>query len=195
MYRSIGRRTLLAALAIGAASIALIAAIPTAGATKPLVRATLLNAANEEVGEVVFKGQGGQVTRVEVKVRAAALPNLGDFHGFHVHTTGACVAPFTTAGGHWNPTAESHGAHTGDMPSLLVHEDGNGYAEFETDRFPASSLLDADGSAVILHEGRDNFAHIPPAVYSSSEGPGPNTATRATGDAGPRYACGVVRPA
>lgn len=195
MHRSMRRRTLLGALAIGAASIALIAAIPTAGATKPLVRATLLNAANEEVGEVVFKGQGGQVTRVEVKVRASAMLNLGDFHGFHVHTTGACVAPFTTAGGHWNPTSANHGAHTGDMPSLLVHADGKAHAEFETDRFPVSALLEGDGSAVILHEGRDNFAHIPPAVYSSSEGSGPNTATRATGDAGPRYACGVVQPA
>jgi len=191
MHRSTGRRALLGGLAIGAASIALISAIPTAGATKPLVRATLLNAANEEVGEVVFKGRDGEVTRVEVEVEASALPGLGDFHGFHIHTTGACVAPFTTAGGHWNPTAVSHGAHTGDMPSLLVHADGKGYAEFETDRFPASSLLDADGSAVILHTGRDNFANIP-TVYSSGGVPGPNAATLATGDAGTRYACGVV---
>jgi Cu-Zn family superoxide dismutase len=178
-------------LAIGASSIALIAVIPTAGAAKPLVRATLVNADNQEVGEVVFKGQGGQVTRVEVRVRASALPNLGDFHGFHIHTTGACVAPFTTAGGHWNPTAASHGAHTGDMPSLLVHADGKAHAEFDTDRFPASALLDADGSAVILHTGRDNFANIP-ATYSSGGVPGPNATTLATGDAGTRYACGVV---
>jgi superoxide dismutase, Cu-Zn family len=191
MFRSTGRRALLGAVAIGAASVALIAAIPTAGAARPLVRATLLNAANEEIGEVVFKGQGGEVTRVVVQVRASALPNLGDFHGFHIHTTGACVAPFTTAGGHWNPNGATHGAHSGDMPSLLVHADGKAHAEFDTDRFPASSLLDADGSAVILHTGRDNFANIP-ATYSSGDVPGPNTTTLATGDAGSRYACGVV---
>ncbi len=194
MHRSPGRRTLLGALAIGAASIALIAAIPAAGAAKPLVRATLVNAANEEVGEVVFKGQDGVVTRVEVEVSASAAPGLGDFHGFHIHTTGVCVAPFTTAGGHWNPTAAAHGAHTGDMPSLLIHADGKGYAEFETDRFPVADLLDADGSAVILHTGRDNFANIP-ATYSSGGVPGANSATLATGDAGSRYACGIVQAA
>ena len=65
---------------------------------------------------------------------------------------------------------------------------------FETDRFNVSALLDADGSAVILHAGRDNFANIP-ATYSSGDPavPGPNAATLGTGDAGGRYACGVVR--
>jgi superoxide dismutase, Cu-Zn family len=195
MHRSTGRRVLLGAVAIGAMSVVLVTLIPTAGAApKPLVRATLVNAANEEVGEVVFKGVDGQVTRVEVEVRASALPNLGDFHGFHIHTTGVCTAPFTSAGGHWNPTTASHGAHTGDMPSLLVHADGQAYAEFETDRFPVSSLLEGDGSAVILHTGRDNFANIP-ATYSSGGVPGPNATTLATGDAGTRYACGVVEAA
>ena len=102
--------------------------------------------------------------------------------------------PFGSAGGHWNPTAVGHGSHTGDMPSLLIRANGKAHAEFETDRFAVSELLDADGSAVILHAGRDNFANIP-SVYSSGEPPvtGPNAATLGTGDAGGRYACGVVQ--
>lgn len=202
MDRSTRRRGLLGVLAIATAGIALTVSAPSAGATRPLVRATLQDTTGAVVGEVVFKGRDGEVSRVEVQVHAAAAPGLGDFHGFHVHTTGVCTAtpsgstnvPFGSAGGHWNPTGAGHGSHTGDLPSLLVGADGRAQAEFDTDRFDVQELLDADGSAVVLHAGRDNFANIP-AAYSSGEPPvpGPNAATLATGDAGGRFACGVVR--
>ena len=191
-------------LAIATAGLVLASSTSSAGATRPLVRATLMDASGVVVGEVVFKGQGEVVTRVEVDLRAGAAPALGDFHGFHVHTTGVCTAapsgatnvPFGSAGGHWNPTAAGHGSHTGDLPSVFIRADGKAHQEVDTDRFSARALLDADGSAVILHAGRDNFANIP-AVYSSGEPPvpGPNAATLGTGDAGGRYACGVVRAA
>jgi superoxide dismutase, Cu-Zn family len=202
MDRSTRRRGLLAVLAIATAGIALAVSTASASATRPLVRATLKDTSGTVVGHVVFKGRHGEVSRVEVHVRASAAPGLGDFHGFHVHTTGVCTptpsgstnVPFGSAGGHWNPTAVGHGSHTGDMPSLLIRANGKAHAEFETDRFAVSDLLDADGSAVVLHAGRDNFANIP-AVYSSGDPAvaGPNAATLGTGDAGGRFACGVVR--
>jgi Cu-Zn family superoxide dismutase len=202
MDRSTRRRGLLAVLAIATAGIALAVSTSSASAHRPLVRATLKDTAGAVVGEVVFKGRHGEVSRVEVHVRASAAPALGDFHGFHVHTTGVCTptpsgstnVPFGSAGGHWNPAAVGHGSHTGDLPSLLIRADGKAHAEFETDRFAVKDLLDADGSAVVLHAGRDNFANIP-AVYSSGDPAvaGPNVATLGTGDAGGRFACGVVR--
>ena len=201
MNRSTRRRGLLGVLTIATVGIALTVSTPSAGATRPLVRATLKDTAGTVVGEVVFKGRGDEVSRVEVNVRAGTAPGLGDFHGFHVHTTGVCTptpsgsanVPFGSAGGHWNPSAEGHGSHAGDLPSLLLRTDGKAHAEFETDRFSVGALLDADGSAVVLHAGPDNFANIP-AVYSSGEPPvpGPNAATLGTGDAGGRFACGVV---
>jgi Cu-Zn family superoxide dismutase len=173
------------------------AAVLQANAAAPLAKATLLNAAGAEIGQVVFKGPGEYADRVEVKLNAAAAPNLGSFHGFHVHATGVCNpspsgatnVPFGSSGGHWNPGNSNHGAHAGDLPSVLLTAQGKSYAEFETDRFDITSLLDAagDGSAVVLHAGADNFANIP-AVYGA-----PNTATLGTGDAGGRYACGVVK--
>ena len=47
--------------------------------------------------------------------------------------------------------------------------EGETYAEFETDRFNVTELLDAagDGSAVVLHAGADNFANIP-TTYSTT---------------------------
>jgi Cu-Zn family superoxide dismutase len=203
--------------AVAAVGLALLAALMAAGlvltissepsgATKPLLRATLLNKDGLEVGHVVFKGQGNTVTRASVHIDAGAGPfGTSDFHGFHVHTIGVCdpdpaatpspatPAVFGSAGGHWNPTAATHGGHKGDMPSVLLQATGKADAEFATDRFAASELLDANGSAVILHAGRDNFANIPTS-YSSGDPAvaGPNAATNNTGDAGGRYACGVV---
>lgn len=198
-----------ATLAVILAAVVLAVSAPSAGAARPLLRATLLDKDGRQVGEVVFKGQGTRVTRAEAHLAAGpAAFGTSDFHGFHIHTIGACnpdpaatpagsaPAVFGSAGGHWNPTGATHGGHTGDMPSVLVQANGKADATFATDRFEVGELLDGNGSAVVLHAGRDNFANIPSA-YSSGDPavPGPNAATNSTGDAGGRYACGVVVPA
>jgi Cu-Zn family superoxide dismutase len=68
-----------------------------------------------------------------------------------------------------------------------------GSIRFATDRFSAAELSDADGSAVIVHAGRDNFANIPTRYHSHTEDVfGPDSATLATGDAASRTACGIV---
>ena len=55
-------------------------------------------------------------------------------------------------------------------------------------------LFDADGSAIIVHEGRDNLANIPERYHSHTEYVfGPDSATLGTGDAGARLACGVIQ--
>jgi superoxide dismutase, Cu-Zn family len=192
------RRALAAIVAFTLLGTVLVMSSSTpASAAKPLAKATLKNAAGVTVGEVVFKGPGKYADRVEVEIVASAAPNLGSFHGFHIHTTGVCNpapsgtanVPFGSAGGHWNPSAANHGAHKGDLPSVLMTAEGETYAEIETDRFDIRELLDAggDGSAVVLHAGPDNFANIP-ATYGEA-----NAATLSTGDAGGRYACGVVQ--
>jgi Cu-Zn family superoxide dismutase len=177
------------------ASVALAAGIGVALATggddrwgKKRAVAALNDASGQKVGVVVFKESHGKVD-VSAEVWRAAP----GFHGFHVHTTGECVPPFTSAGGHYNPDGVPHGDHAGDMPSLLVNQDGTAELEFETDRFTLSDLSDADGSAVIVHAGRDNFANIPTRYHSHTYDTfGPDTDTLATGDAGARAACGVV---
>jgi Cu-Zn family superoxide dismutase len=146
--------------------------------------AILKNAAGTKVGHVwLHERRDGTVALL---ARARDLPP--GFHGLHIHTTGLCDAPgFTTAGGHLNPAGTSHSAHAGDLPSLLVNADGRAMLATITDRFSISDLRDADGSAVMIHSGPDNFANIP-ARY----GP-PDEETLNTGDSGSRIACGVVR--
>ena len=146
-------------------------------------RAVLRDAGGVEIGVVKLEQRGDSV---ELKVKVAGVSP--GFHGFHIHTTGACVAPFTSAGGHYNPGSTTHSNHAGDLPSLYIDADGEGEARFATDRFALGDLFDADGSAFILHAGRDNFANIPADRYD----PDPDTTTLNTGDAGSRFACGVV---
>ncbi|MFV0624084.1 superoxide dismutase family protein [Sphingomonas sp. ac-8] len=105
-------------------------------------------------------------------------------HGVHVHTTGRCDAPdFTTAGGHWNPTSMQHGSknpagpHAGDMPNLLVGTDGTGSIEFTLPSGTFEGLLDADGSAFVVHAGADDLMTDP------------------SGNSGGRFACGVFNAA
>jgi Cu-Zn family superoxide dismutase len=105
-------------------------------------------------------------------------------HAFHVHATGKCEPPFTTAGGHFNPATKQHGAenamgmHAGDMPNITVPAGGS--LTFDvlnpdvTLKAGANSLMDADGSAVVLHATGDDYKSDP------------------AGNAGARIACGVV---
>jgi superoxide dismutase, Cu-Zn family len=74
------------------------------------------------------------------------------------------------------------------LPLLLVKADGTGSLTIRTDRFLLADLLDADGSAFIIHAKADNYTNIPADRYD----PDPDATTLATGDAGPRMACGVI---
>lgn len=156
---------------------------------------TFHDADGDSVGRVRID-TGGDDTRVLVRVRGLEP----GFHAFHVHATGECepdsenpsdptqVGDFLSAGGHLGAGQADHGEHAGDLPSLLVGEDGRATLAFETDALGEEDLLDDDGSAVMIHAGRDNFANIPERYAPD----GPDATTRATGDAGGRVACAVV---
>ena len=167
--------------------------------------ARLKDVDGNRVGVVRFVREEGQV---EVKARVSNVQPAGEFHGFHVHATGECdpnavdpatgaVVPFFSAGGHLdlNPDEDDpgHGQHAGDFPVLLVQSDGRAEAKFDTDRFRFRHLFDENGSAVIVHAGRDNYVNIPDRYHSHPEDVfGPDEVTKVTGDAGARFACGVV---
>ena len=190
-YRFRSRKTaLLVVLALAAAILTapLYASGDSRSASRKHVKVQLVDASGSEAGVVKLTTQGPTVI-----VRAEVEGLTPGFHGFHVHSVGECVAPFASAGGHYNPAALGHGSHAGDMPSLLVLDDGTGQLQFATDNFTIEELFDADGTAIIVHALPDNVANIPTRYQSTTEGTfGPDSATLATGDAGSRVACGVV---
>lgn len=197
-------------LAVVGAVAMVAAALATGGAATAAPRglvASLQDAAGNRIGTVRFVPTDDG----KVSVRVAASGLTPGFHGFHVHTTGTCdprakdtagnSVPFFTAGGHYNPdTAATHGSHAGDMPPMLVAADGTAFLKFKTDGYRTKELMDADGSAVIVHAGADNLANIPGATSTGAERYhshvddvfGSDTATKATGDAGARFGCGVI---
>jgi superoxide dismutase, Cu-Zn family len=170
-----------------------------AGGTGADAIARLKDAAGTPVGVVRFEREEGVV---EVKASVRNVEPAGEFHGFHVHRRGVCDpesvdpatgSPFYSARGHLELGGEVHGQHAGDFPVLLVQADGDAEARFDTDRFRLGQLFDENGSAVIVHAGRDNYANIPDRYHSHAEDVfGPDSMTKDTGDAGARFACGVV---
>ena len=123
---------------------------------------------------------------VLISIDAKGLPP-GE-HGFHIHEKGICSPAdgFASAGGHFNPRAREHGFkataghHAGDMPNQFAGAEGNLRAVVlntaVTMETGLNSLDDADGSALIIHAGMDDYA------------------TQPTGAAGGRLACAVIRP-
>ena len=135
------------------------------------------------VGTAVLTQEGGGV---RLLLTVAGLPP-GD-KGVHIHAVGRCEPPsFESAAGHFNPTNAEHGTanprgpHAGDLPNLSVDATGWGHLEVTAKQITldkgASSLFDADGSALVIHAGPDDL-HTDP-----------------TGNSGARLACGVITPA
>jgi Cu-Zn family superoxide dismutase len=123
---------------------------------------------------------------VLLKVEAKGL--TPGWHGIHFHEKGSCADPkFTSAGSHvHNAKPVVHGLlnpaanDSGDLPNILAGADGTATAEiysalvsFKGGMQP--SLLDADGSAVVIHANADDHTSQP------------------IGGAGDRVACAVIR--
>jgi Cu-Zn family superoxide dismutase len=143
----------------------------------------LINASGDAVGLATFTENAEEVT---VRLLIEGL-SPGE-HGWHLHEFGVCepggAEPFSSAGGHWNPTAQPHGApdaeehHVGDFGNLVASADGLAEIEITTTDFTfeagVTSVYDEDGTAIVIHEGVDDLT------------------TQPSGNSGPRYACGVV---
>lgn len=115
-------------------------------------------------------------------------------HGMHIHSVGKCEGDFTSAGGHLQVAGHTGHPSSGDLTPLNVRGDGSGKVVATTDAFTETGLKGPEGSALIIHQGPDNFANIPPR-YTHDGQPGPDAETLATGDAGGRVACAVLAPA
>ena len=107
----------------------------------------------------------------------------GGEHGFHVHEKGDCsAADGSSAGGHFNPTKQTHGdvdttaSHVGDLGNIKA--DANGDAQVSVIKKDAS-LSEGEasfgGRAIVVHKLRDDLKSQP------------------AGASGDRIACGVIK--
>lgn len=142
---------------------------------------TLQNTEGETIGEAILTQM---VNGVLITLDASNLPP--GVHGFHIHEKGICEPPtFESAGGHFNPTNSKHGfdhpegPHAGDLPNIIVRDDGTVKAEVFADMVTLetgkeNSLLQESGTSLMIHSGADDYHSQP------------------SGDAGDRIACGVI---
>ena len=144
---------------------------------------SLVNASGFEIGTVTIEDEE---VGVEVDIDATSLPEGA--HAVHFHENGTCDGPdFTSAGGHYNPSGVNHGfdaaspnPHAGDMRNIEVPRSGVVDVELDNERVTLrerdglAPLLDANGTALIIHAGADDYESQP------------------SGDAGGRIACAVI---
>ena len=167
----------------------------TAVATPPAANETAANL--EAGGDITLRDRSvsGRVSLrqgadgVVIHIEADGLPEdaRNQWHGAHLHSVGDCSAEdFTSSAGHINPSARQHGLlnpggpDNADLPNLWVDGNGSIRAEVYTTRVSLDgsamlpALLDADGSALVIHAGEDDLV------------------TQPIGGAGARIACAVI---
>jgi Cu-Zn family superoxide dismutase len=140
--------------------------------------AVLRDLAGRGVGSVTFTDtRAGLLLSGDVK-------NIGlGPHGIHIHEIGKCESPFTSAGGHYNPTARKHGykavdgPHLGDLPNIDVPAAARLHFDFllpDVSLKGRHALLDGDGASIVIHGASDDYTTDP------------------AGNSGGRIACGVI---
>ncbi|MCJ2185197.1 superoxide dismutase family protein [Novosphingobium beihaiensis] len=162
------------------ASVSLAADEPAGGEGKT-VHATVIGLDGNAMGMITLQQTpAGVLLSTDLK----GLPQ-GE-HGFHFHEKGVCdpAAKFKTSGGHFAAGMPEHGLmvmdgpHGGDMPNQYVGPDGVLKTQVLNTGVTLTpgpkSLLDADGSALVIHAGQDDYTSQP------------------SGNAGGRIACAVI---
>ena len=137
--------------------------------------AEMRNVEGEPIGTVVMQqGSGGFLVTVMVE---GIEPGP---HGIHIHSAGTCTPDFKASGGHINVDDRQHGLlnpdgpDNGDLPNIYAAANGAVQAELFTTLIDPDMLMDDDGSAIVIHENRDDHN------------------TQPIGGAGGRVACGVL---
>jgi len=133
-------------------------------------------------------GQGqsiGTITAEDSMCGVLLTPNLTGLppgvHGFHIHVKPDCGDNGMAAGGHLDPAITNqhdgpynkHG-HLGDLPVLIVNQDGTATLPTLAPRFKLATII---GHAFMIHAGGDNYSDTPEKL----------------GGGGARIACGVIK--
>ena len=171
---------LLAALALSAGLTACAVSMGVPRTKADALPVALFDAAGRAVGNVVLTADSAGL---DLKFDVHDL--TPGAHGVHVHAAGRCERPdFLSAGPHLDTGAHHHGHtnpegwHLGDLPNLQVGPDGTARVTLRLIpkgmKFELKRLLDADGSAIIIHAGPDDEQTDP------------------SGGSGARIVCGII---
>lgn len=164
---------------VGLVSAPLRQAIPNV-----LVRAVAVIRGVHTVGIVRFSQIGSGPTHISGIIKG--LYPLGR-HGVHVHEFRATGGDCDSAGEHYNPTGQTHGApdspmsHVGDLGNIQAN--AKGLATFETTslRISLTGKFSVIERSLVVHHNTDDL------------GAGWNEESRKSGNSGGRLACGTIK--
>lgn len=128
-----------------------------------------------------------QKAKKSCEIQARIINATPGLHGFHIHQYGNIIDGCMSTGGHYNPDGKDHGApddkekHVGDLGNIKVLDDGTGeLTQTRSDIYIYGTKNNVLGRAIVMHAGMDD------------EGRGGDAGSKASGNAGPRQACGVI---
>lgn len=143
-------------------------------------------------GELRLSEEENGIVLVSLSLRGDPTVLTPGLHGVHIHEKSICEEDaqprFSTAGGHFDPgpygnstpVQDNHPYHLGDLPNIEIDERGEGRLETVTTRVSLYenpvSIFDQDGSAIIVHQNKDEMVAEGTAAQSG----------------GGRLACGVI---
>ena len=168
-------------------AIAVLSALPNSSTAEAGKQAKATAVIVDNQGDAVGKAslqQGPRGILLNISVRNMPPGR----HGMHFHSKGDCsqLNSFKSAGGHIMPGGLPHGflnpdgPHAGNLPNLIVREDGTAVVELYTNLLMLDrgegKVLDADGSSLMIHANEDD--HL----------------TQPIGGSGSRIGCGVIHP-
>jgi Cu-Zn family superoxide dismutase len=158
------REKRIAALVLFGALLLALVAGPVLAQGGVAATAELRTSEDEAVGTAEFV-ETSEGVAIDVEITGNVLPGT---HGLHIHEKADLSDPaFESAGDHFNPTGAEHGfdnpngPHAGDLENIPVADDGTAGYEYVNDRITLSagpdSILDDDGSALIVHAMTDDY--------------------------------------
>ncbi len=155
--------------------------LPAGSMEKQSFSTEIINAKSEIIGEAIFSQ-----TEKGVKIQVSAKNLSPGVKAIHIHETAKCEPPdFQKTGSHYNPEKKKHGFHNprgyhaGDLPNITVKQSGevNVTITAPAVQLTADSLLDEDGSSLVIHERADDYTTDP------------------AGNSGSRIACSAIQGA
>jgi Cu-Zn family superoxide dismutase len=123
---------------------------------------------------VEYDVDGYKYVKVSVKLKGDVEVLKPGKHACHIHEKAMTCEEegpdaFMCTGGHFDPGPSgntnpdvNHSYHAGDLPNIVVDEQGNGEMEAITNRVslsegPASLLHAPDGTAIMIHANEDPY--------------------------------------
>ena len=160
--------------------VALTVLLGAGTASAQMKHVDLKDAKGNSVGEATISPAKGGGVSIELGVKG--LPP-GE-HALHFHAVPKCEAPFTSAGGHFNPANKKHGMqnpegpHAGDMNNFTVDAKGTAKTTIVNTKVTMgsepNSIYANGGTALMIHAAADDMKTDP------------------AGNAGERIACGAI---